>query len=141
MLCGKYVQNMDSKNRILMPVKLREELGEPFVLARDIREKCIKVYSLAGWQSYIAPLEKLERKTAEKIMRSLYSTMAQIRPDNQGRITLPQELVDFAGITGGSAMVVGCGTYAEIWSESVYNAMAAEEDRSEILRVLEEQGL
>ena len=92
MLGGEYRQNLDPKNRILIPAKLREELGEPFVVAKDIREKCIKVYSLAGWQEYIAPLRQQNRRLSEQILRYLHSTMAQVKPDNQGRVTLPQEL-------------------------------------------------
>ena len=49
MFGGEYRHSKDSKNRVFMPAKLREELGESFVIAKDIREKCLKVYSLAGW--------------------------------------------------------------------------------------------
>ena len=38
MFGGEYRHNKDSKNRVFMPAKLREELGETFVIAKDIRE-------------------------------------------------------------------------------------------------------
>lgn len=141
MLGGEYRQNLDPKNRILIPAKLREELGEPFVVAKDIREKCIKVYSLAGWQEYIAPLRQQNRRLSEQILRYLHSTMAQVKPDNQGRVTLPQELVDHAEMKEGTAVVVGCCDYAEIWSESRYEEMKSKEDVSALLAELEALGL
>ena len=67
MLGGEYRHNLDPKNRIFIPAKLREELGATFVVAKDIREKCLKVYSLSGWENYITPLREQKRKLSEKI--------------------------------------------------------------------------
>ncbi|MBQ4274316.1 MAG: division/cell wall cluster transcriptional repressor MraZ, partial [Clostridia bacterium] len=86
MFGGEYRHNKDSKNRVFMPAKLREELGETFVIAKDIREKCLKVYSLAGWEEYIAPLKEQNRKLSEKILRFLHASLAQVTPDSQGRV-------------------------------------------------------
>ena len=52
MLTGEFRHSLDAKNRIFMPAKLREELGETCMIARAIREKCLKVYSLEGWAAY-----------------------------------------------------------------------------------------
>ena len=84
MLGGEYRHSLDAKNRIFIPAKLREELGETLVVAKDIREKCLKVYSLEGWQEYIKPLMEQKRRLSEKIVRFLHSSMAQVEPDGQG---------------------------------------------------------
>ncbi len=141
MLGGEYRHSLDPKNRIFIPAKLREDLGVTFVVAKDIREKCLKVYSLAGWESYIAPLREQKRKLSERILRFLHSSLAQVSPDSQGRITLPPELVEYAELGERSAVVVGCCDYAEIWSEKRYDEMKAQEDVSELLEELEELGL
>lgn len=140
MLGGEYRHNLDPKNRIFIPAKLREELGTTFVVAKDIREKCLKVYSLEGWETYITPLREQKRKLSEKILRFLHASLAQVTPDSQGRIVLPQELVQHAEIDK-NVVIVGCCDYAEIWSESIYETMKEEEDISEILAELEELGL
>ena len=57
MLTGEFRPTLDQKNRIFVPSKLREELGETFMIVRDIREKCLKMYSLDGWAEYIAPIK------------------------------------------------------------------------------------
>ncbi len=140
MLGGEYKHNLDPKNRIFIPAKLREELGAAFVVAKDIREKCLKVYSLEGWESYITPLREQKRKLSEKILRFLHASLVQVTPDSQGRIVLPQELVGYAEIEK-NVVIVGCCDYAEIWAEEAYEKLKAEEDLSEMLAELEELGL
>ena len=140
MFGGEYRHNKDNKNRVFMPAKLREELGETFVIAKDIREKCLKVYSLDGWEEYIAPLKAQNRKLSEKILRFLHASLAQVTPDSQGRVVLPQELVEYANIDR-SIVVVGCGAYAEIWAEDVYDETKAQINVGELIAELEELGL
>ncbi len=140
MLGGEYRHNLDPKNRIFIPAKFRDELGDSFVVAKDIREKCLKVYSNTGWENYIAPLRAQNRKLSEKILRFLHASLAQVTPDSQGRIVLPVELVKYAEIER-NVVIVGCCDYAEIWSERFYDSMKETEDISEMLRELEELGL
>ncbi|MBQ7336685.1 MAG: division/cell wall cluster transcriptional repressor MraZ [Clostridia bacterium] len=140
MLGGEYRHALDAKNRIFIPAKLRDELGATFVVAKDIREKCLKVYSLSGWDAYIAPLKEQKRKLTEKIMRFLHASMAQVSPDSQGRIVLPQELVEYSEIDR-NVVVVGCGDYAEIWAEASYEQIKSEIDLDEMIAELEELGL
>ncbi len=140
MLGGEYRHNLDPKNRIFIPAKLREELGATFVVAKDIREKCLKVYSLEGWEKYITPLREQQRKISEKILRFLHASLAQVTPDSQGRIVLPPELVRHAEIEK-NVVIVGCCDYAEIWAEGNYEAMKETEDISALLAELEALGL
>ena len=140
MLGGEYRHSLDPKNRIFIPAKLREELGECFVVAKDIREKCLKIYSLDGWDAYIAPIRKMERKHSEKILRFLHSSLAQVTPDSQGRIVLPPDLVAHAAILRG-VVIVGCCDYAEIWAEDAYDKLKSEEDISDMIAELESLGL
>ena len=140
MLGGEYKHNLDAKNRIFIPSKLRDELGESFIVAKDIRETCLKVYSLEGWEDYIKPLREQKRSLSEKIIRHLHASLAQVVPDGQGRIVLPPELIAHAKLEK-NVIVVGCCDYAEIWSEQVYEEMKAQEDMTEILAELEALGL
>lgn len=140
MFGGEYRHAKDSKNRVFMPAKLREDLGETFVIAKDIREQCLKVYSLSGWEEYIAPLRAQRRNLSERILRFLHASLVQVTPDSQGRVVLPQELVDYAAIDR-SIVVVGCGLYAEIWAEENYNELKAQSDVEAMLAEIEELGL
>ena len=140
MFGGEYRHNIDTKKRIFIPAKLREELGETFVVAKDIREKCLKIYSLQGWESYIAPLRAQARKLSEKIIRFLHASLVQVTPDSQGRIILPTELVKYADIER-NVVIVGCCDYAEIWAEASYDKLKEDEDLSAMLEELESLGL
>ena len=140
MLYGEFNHTVDAKNRMFVPAKYREELGETFVIFRSIRGNYIKMLSLGEWENYIAPIKALPRKNAEETLRFLNRNAAQVSPDAQGRIVIPLPLVEYAGITK-TAVVVGCGKYAEIWSEENYNVMVEEENIADIRALLESYGL
>ena len=69
MLSGEFKHTLDPKKRLFIPAKHREELGESFMVARSIRDNCLKVYSMAEWDNYIAPILKMDRKDSEVIRR------------------------------------------------------------------------
>lgn len=159
MLSGEFRHSVDAKNRLFIPAKHRDELcvsipeadvssdektadekSKCFMITKSIREKCLKVYSMAAWEDYISPILKLERKDSEKILRSLHKDAAQVSPDSQGRIVLTPVLMQYAQIEK-SVVIVGCGTCAEIWSERLYDEMNAEEDMEDIRNTLEAYGL
>ena len=140
MLSGEYRHNLDPKNRIFIPAKHREELGESFVVAKSIREKCLRVYSNEEWREYIRPITNLDGKDRDRIIRALSRNAAQVSPDSQGRIVLTPDLIAYAEITK-NAVVVGCGGYAEIWSDENYASMVENEDLGSMKDLLESFGL
>ena len=140
MFTGEFEHSVDSKNRIFVPAKFREELGESFMVVRDIRGPILKIYSIEGWQEYLAPIKTQERKIAEKALRYLHRNAAQVSPDSQGRIVLPASLLQYAQIEK-EAVVVGCSDYCEMWSLKNYRAEIEGEDAEEIRSELERLGL
>jgi MraZ protein len=140
MFTGEYEHIVDSKNRIFVPVKFREELGETFVVARDIRKPILKVCSLVEWENYLAPIKAQERKVAEEALRYLHRNAAQVSPDSQGRILIPTSLLGYAEIER-EAIFVGCSDYCEIWSAEKYKAEVSAEDPEDIREKLERLGL
>jgi MraZ protein len=140
MFTGEFEHSVDSKNRIFVPAKFREELGESFIVVRDIRGPVLKLYSLEGWQKYLEPIKAQERKISEKALRYLHRNAAQLSPDSQGRIVLPSSLLQYAEIEK-EAVVVGCSDYCEMWSLKNYRAEIESEDAEEIRAELERLGL
>lgn len=140
MFTGEYEHIVDSKNRIFVPVKFREELGETFIVARDIRKSILKVCSLVEWESYLAPIKAQERRIAEEALRYLHRNAAQVSPDSQGRILIPTSLLGYAEIER-EAIFVGCSDYCEIWSAEKYKAEVSAEDPEDIREKLERLGL
>lgn len=140
MLSNNFRHNVDAKNRLFVPAKYREELGESFVISKSIRGNYLKIYSHEEWEKYIAPIKLLPRKTSEDALRFLIGNSIEVSPDSQGRIILTPDMLAFASITKGT-VVVGCGDYAEIWAEEIFDKNEAEQDMEAMRRALEECGL
>ena len=140
MLLGEFKHTVDSKNRMFVPAKFREELGETFVVAQSMSGAALKLIAMSEWDNYIEPIKKLPALQREVAMRAMSRTAIQVTPDSQGRILLPVGLVEYAQIVR-NAVVVGCGSYAEIWAEENYNVAVEDEDQEAIKLALEEAGL
>ena len=140
MLTGEYRHAIDPKKRLFIPAKHREVLGTSFIIVRDIRESCLKVYSEENWQAFIAPIKQMKRADSEKILRFLYRDAVTAEPDSQGRVVLNATLITHAKILK-DAVVVGCGDYAEIWSAEEYDRIVTHEDADELREALEAMGL
>ena len=119
---------------------IREELGEELIVSRSIRGQMLKVFSVEGWNAYIAPIKQQERRVAEPALRYLHRNAVKLTPDSQGRILLPQALLDFAQIDK-NAVVVGNCDCVEIWSEVLYQEEIEAEDRDGLRAQLELFGL
>ncbi len=119
MLMGRFVHTLDAKKRLFIPAKHREQLGESFVITRNV-DKCLSVFSMEEWERYTDKLEQLPTTQAREIARFIYSNAAEVQPDAQGRILIPGDLLEYAGIIK-SAVVLGCGRRAEIWAEETWN--------------------
>ena len=139
-LGGEFKHNLDAKNRIFIPAKMRDELGESFVVAKGLRQKCLVAYSLAEWDKYMAPILAQNGNLRERTLRFLNATSAEVTPDSQGRIVLPKHLIDHADIEK-SLVIVGCYDHAEIWSEAGYEKLRSEEDVAAMIAELESFGL
>ena len=140
MLSNNFKHNVDSKNRLFVPAKYREELGETFVVSQSIRGNYLKIYSHTEWEKYIAPIKLLPRKTSEEALRFLIGNSIEVSPDGQGRIVLPNSMLKFASITKGT-VIIGCGDYAEIWAEETYENDQAGQDMEALRAALEDCGL
>ena len=133
MLMGKFTHNLDAKNRLFIPAKHRDQLGETFVITRNI-DKCLSVFSMDEWEKYTDKLEQLPSTQAREIARFIYSNAADVQPDGQGRVLIPADLLAYAGIQK-SAVIVGCGRHAEIWAEEIWNA-DSDADKADALKEL-----
>lgn len=117
MLIGTYYHNLDTKGRVSMPAKLREDLGEKFIVTQGIG-KCLFVYSMQEWENFAEKLKQLPvtNDTARKFTLMVFSSAAECEPDKQGRILLPQRLRDYIGVDK-EAVIAGVMTRAEIWAK------------------------
>ena len=147
MLLGEYHHSLDAKNRVSIPAKFRDELGEKFIIVRNIRKSCLCVYSAEEWAKYVEKCKQMPVKVVEKAFEFYYHGAINGTPDSLGRVLMSAALLEHAKISvtpdeGNRSMVfVGCGDYGEIWSEDNYSRHMAELDIDALRQALEEFGL
>lgn len=117
MFLGEYHHTIDDKNRLIIPAKLRQDLGNKFIVTRGI-EKCLFAYSEADFERIVQKLETIPftKKDAREFMRFFLSGATVVEFDKQGRINITSPLVSYADITK-DCVIVGAGERIEIWSK------------------------
>ena len=118
MFIGEYHHSIDEKNRLIIPAKFREELGDKFIITKGI-ENCLFVYSLESWQKIVNKLETLPftKKDARQFVRFFLSAASEVEFDKQGRVNIAQPLVSYANLEK-ECVTIGTGDRLEIWSNS-----------------------
>ena len=118
MFIGEYQHNLDSKGRIVIPNKFREELHTSFILTRGL-DGCLTIYSLKQWEKMFQEVNKLPttKKAARQYVRMLTSTATECTLDNQGRIQIPSFLSRPVNITK-ECIVIGANDHIEIWDKA-----------------------
>lgn len=137
-MTGEYRHNLDTKGRLFIPAKLKEELGDVFYLTLSA-ERCLCAYSAESWQRFSDKVDAMTQ-LRQRSMRPLFAFAAKCELDNQGRILIPQHLRDYAGLSKNVA-VIGCNRHAEIWDENEWNKVRAAEmsvdNIADVMRELE----
>ena len=118
-LMGTYYHNMDAKGRMAFPNKLREQLGVNFVITIGL-EGCLYVYSNEEWVKFTEQLRNLSGPVAKQAIRKYAANAVVAEADKQGRILIPQNLREHAGLDH-DITVIGNLNRAEIWDTARYN--------------------
>ncbi len=113
-MTGEYQHSLDSKGRLFIPAKLRDELGEVFYLTLSM-DKCLSAYSAESWKSFSDKVDAMSYMKQRR-MRPLFAYAAKCELDGQGRIIVPAHLREYAGLIK-NVTVVGCNNHAELWDE------------------------
>ena len=141
MFMGEYSHTIDAKGRMIVPSKFREQLGNEFVVTKGI-EACLYVYSNEEWQRIEASFREkpLTSKEARKFTRFFFAGAATCEVDKQGRILIPANLREYAGI---EKDVISAGAFSriEIWSKERYEAESNYDDMEEIAEHMAELGI
>lgn len=121
---GRYIYSVDEKGRIALPSKIRKNVSPKaknnFVITRGF-EKCLYVYPQDEWnklEEYVRSLSFLDAKH-RNFRRTLFEWAIDSQLDNQHRITVQQELLEYAGIEK-EVLVLGVLDRIELWSPTVY---------------------
>lgn len=120
MLYGEYKHSVDGKGRVFIPAKLREDLGNSFMLCRGIEGKrCLCVYSNEEWDNLDEKIRQLPTMKASKVRRFLYAGATKLDSDSQGRVLLPAGLREYACLQG-EICILGMSTHLELWNSDAW---------------------
>lgn len=138
MLIGEYSHSLDVKGRVNFPARLREDLGRSFVITKGL-DNCLFVYSLDEWEQLALKIKALPMSKARNLQRFLFAGACEVEPDKQGRVVIPANLREYAGIDK-DVMIIGASNRAEIWSRDRWTDSTAEMDADSVAAAMDELG-
>ncbi|MDW7738699.1 MAG: division/cell wall cluster transcriptional repressor MraZ [Bacillota bacterium] len=117
MFTGEFQHTLDVKGRVIIPSRLRDGLGDRFVVTRGL-DHCLFVYPPSEWSRLEQKLKQLPftKSDSRAFMRLFFSGAMEVEADKQGRVLIPQNLRDYAGIEK-DVMIIGVSNRVEIWNE------------------------
>ena len=122
MLIGEYEHSLDAKGRLIMPAKLREDIGETFIVTKGL-DGCLFAFSKEEWSNFEAKLRTLpvSNKNARDFTRFFFAGAIECEIDKQGRFLISSNLRDFAGLDK-DVVIIGMTSRLEIWSKDKWTA-------------------
>ena len=99
MFTGTYENSIDSKNRMIIPAKYRNQLGGECMLSRGY-DRCIYIYTMEDWEMLADKLKELRQSdpAIREFIRKVFSTASECKRDSQGRVIIPSTLKKYARI-------------------------------------------
>ncbi len=139
MLFGEYSHQVDAKNRIRIPSKLKSELGSGYVFMKGAA-KCISVYpadkvgELVGQFSGLSTFDKEGQESLMEFMSSFFPG----DEDGQGRVVIPENLRIYAGIDK-EVVTIGMVNHVDIYSKEERDRIKGEKTYSERINILKDR--
>lgn len=143
MFMGEYRHSIDSKNRLIVPTKFRNDLGSSFIVTKGL-DQCLFVYTQEEWQVFEQKLKKLPltNKSARKFVRFFLAGAQECVIDKQGRVLISTNLREYAELNK-EIILVGVSNRIEIWSKENWDDYNNEDDfdASILAESMEELGI
>jgi MraZ protein len=129
-LIGEYEHSLDVKGRLIMPAKLRADIGERFIICKGL-DSCLFAFSQSEWSNFEAKLKELPltNKNARDFVRFFLSGATECELDKQGRFLVVNNLRNYAQIEK-EVIIIGVGTRLEIWNKQKWEKYNSSENLS-----------
>jgi MraZ protein len=130
MFLGTHTPRLDDKGRLFLPAKFRDELAGGVVITRG-QERCLYVFTRSAFAAKAEELQsaQLSSKAARDYGRMFFSSASDEVPDKTGRVTLPQPLRVYAGLSK-DCVVIGANTRLEIWDAAAWASYESEQEQA-----------
>ena len=139
MFLGTHTPKLDEKGRLFLPARFRDELAEGLVVTKG-QERCLFVFPIQEFRRVTEALSQapVTQKAVRDYSRVFFASASHEIPDRQGRVTIPTQLRQYAGLTK-DCVVIGANTRLEIWDTAAWETYLA--DREQAFADLEEEVL
>ena len=124
-LIGTYECKADAKGRVMLPSAFKKQLHavlqEGFVVKRAVFQPCLELYPMSEWNLMMEKINKLNRfvKKNNDFIRRFTAGVKMVELDASGRILIPKDLCDFAGIQK-QLVLSSAVNIIEIWDKEKY---------------------
>lgn len=141
MLIGEFNHNIDTKGRLIVPMKLRTGIGERFIATKGL-DGCIFLFSISEWEKFEEKLRSLpiSNKNARTFTRFFLSGAYECELDKQGRFILTDSLKQFANISK-EVVIVGMDNRIEVWDKKIWDEKLQEIESDEVAANMEFLGI
>lgn len=130
MLIGEYEHSLDVKGRMILPAKIREDMGDKFIVTKGL-DGCLFGFSQNEWTNFEEKLKTLPltNKNARDFVRFFLSGATECEIDKQGRFLIAGNLREYASLEK-DAIIIGVGTRIEIWNREKWKSYNSDENIS-----------
>jgi MraZ protein len=123
---GKHDYSMDERGRVPMPPRYREALMRGLVLTEGTPDNCLRAYPADDFsrQAELYLNQPVTTELGRDARTVVFGSAESVDMDRQGRVLIPSNLRDFAGLRG-QVVVIGNGDSFLIWDAQAYESHAA----------------
>ena len=120
MFLGTHTPRLDDKGRLALPARFRPELEGGLVICKG-QDRCLFVFGVAEFERFTESLRNapVTDRRVRDYGRVLFASASNETPDSQGRITVPPQLRDYAGLSK-DCVVIGANTRIEVWDATAW---------------------
>lgn len=132
LLTGEYNNTIDEKGRISFPAKLRQQLNEDTLVVTQALDHCLWLFTQEEWKNLSTKLMESASPFDAKnrlVLRRLVAPAQEVAFDKAGRLSIPQSLREYAGLTK-DCVLLGIDKYIELWDATSYEKYLEETESS-----------
>ena len=124
MFTGTYQNSIDSKNRMIIPAKYRDQIGTQCILTRGF-DRCLYIYSMEEWEVLVDKIKQLKQSDPDvrRFIREFFSNTedgdfygqnAALLATNGANVTIKNATVNSSAQNGNGIFSYGTGTTVNV---------------------------
>jgi MraZ protein len=127
---GTHTPRLDDKGRLALPAKFRTELEGGLVITKG-QERCLFVFPMAEFSRITDLLRSapVTQRSVRDYSRVFFASASHEVPDGQGRITVPSQLREYAGLSK-DCVVIGANSRVEVWDAEAWQSYLASTEQA-----------